>query len=304
MLGPRARERPGVVAVVVAVALALALVGARAASAGTTGYGAVVPHHIELGSNLSAVTPPKAPVVRADVCWECVQPVPGSWDWSHDNAIARLLGKRWQPILDYSPPWASAPPGRYVPPPHPSAPAPGPAPKVAILHKPPLNVTAFARFAAAFVHRYHPRVIEVWNEPDISVYWNAPGAARAYGRLFAATYRAIKRVAPATRVLAGGLDESNAVWFIPSMAPALGHVRPDGWSVHPYAATVAGMERLLAMDKRLLRRYRIMAPFYITEFGCWSVKPCPAGPVFKRQALVALARDPDVVQADWWGNLP
>jgi hypothetical protein len=291
--------------VVAAVAMAATVVAAPGAGAGVIrGLGAPLPHHLQLGANLSTTAPARGPVVRADVCWECVQPVPGAWDWSHDNAMKRMLGKRWQPILDYAPLWASAPPGTYVPPPHPSAPAPGPAPKVAILHKPPLRVAAFARFAAAFVARYHPHVIEVWNEPDIYVYWNAPGAARSYGRLFAATYRAIKRVAPATLVLAGGLDESNGRWSIPAMAPALGHVHPDGWSVHPYAATVSGMQQLLAMNKRLLRRYRIMAPFYVTEFGCWSATPCPAGSVFRRHALAALALDPDVVQADWWGNLP
>ncbi len=281
-----------------------ALVAIAAAAAVLPGHGVHPQHQVELGSNVLAPHT-TAPIVRADACWQCVQPTRGRWDWSYDDAIARRLKARWQPILDYAPAWASARPGTYVPP-SPEPPTspfarsgpPGPLLK----HKPPLRLSAFARYAAAFTARYHPRAIEIWNEPDITQFWDAKHQPAAYAHLFAAAYRAIKRVDPHTLVLAAGLDEGDGSWFIPAMAPSLHGVKPDGWSVHPYAASVTGMQRLLRMDVRLVRRYHIMAPFYVTEFGC-SFGACLPGPVFKRQALLALARDPYVVQADWWGNL-
>ncbi len=281
-----------------------ALAVLAAATSILSGTGAPVHHHMALGANLLKPRPGPASVVRADVCWECVQPTPGAWNWSYDNGLAHKLGSRWQPILDYAPVWATTPPGTYVPPPpkppKPKTPSP---PNYFVLHKPPLRIQAFASFAAAFVRRYHPHTIEVWNEPDIYVFWNAHNAGAAYAKLFVATYRAIKRASPKTLVLAAGLDEGNAGWFIPQMAPRMHGITPDGWSVHPYAATVATMQQLLISDARILRRYHIMAPFYVTEFGCWSLRPCLPASVFERDALPVLARDPDVVQADWWGNL-
>lgn len=262
---------------------------------------AIVKRRVQYGTTLSASTPRSASVVRADACWECVQPTPGAWNWAHDDALARELGRRWQPILDYAPDWATV--GHWVAPPHPYVPPPGTPPPVSIIHKPPVNIAAFARFAAAFAKRYHPRVIEVWNEPDVYVYWNPPDGY-VYGRLLAAAYRAIKAVAPHTIVLGGGLDEGNASWFIPQVARTLHGVVPDGWSVHPYASGIRGLEGELTMDHDELARYHLWAPFYVTEWGCWSLQKCPPGAVFRRETTPVVARDPDVVQADWFGNLP
>lgn len=280
--------------------------------------GARARHRLVLGTNLPVAGSDPGQVVRADTCWECVEPWPGIWNWAQDDATSRLLGKRWQPVLDYAPGWATAAGvGHRHGPPPPTALALAHAPAHVKLgsagppsiahqpvHDPPEDVSAFVTYAVAVVKRYRPAVIEVWNEPDINVYWNAPGSAAAYGRLFVATYRAIKRVAPATQVLAGGLDETNGAWFVPALARALGPVKPDGWSVHPYAHTIAGMRSLLHYDEHLLSQFDLLRPFYVTEYGCWSLTSCPSGRAFRRAALRVLAQDPHVVQADWLGNIP
>jgi hypothetical protein len=269
-------------------------------------------HRLQLGSNLTVST--QGSVVRTDSCWECVEPAPGVWDWHYDDTLARELGQRWQPVLDYAPGWAT-PAGRTPPPGgwsaaatqnvHRAPPRPtgsAPAATFAVSQAPPSNFGAYVHYVTAFVRRYHPRVVEIWNEPDIYVYWNPPQPAR-YGRLYALAYRAIKRVAPNTVVLASGLDLGDAGWFVPMMVRGLHGLRPDGWSVHPYANSVAAMRRVLSFDERVLRRQHVLAPLYVTEYGCFSLRRCPNGAEFRRAAIRMLARDPDVVQADWFGDL-
>lgn len=271
-----------------------------------------VEHRLQLGSNLSVSA--QGSVVRTDSCWECVEPAPGVWDWHYDNTLAREFGRRWQPVLDYAPTWAT-PAGRTPPPggwsraakqsgprtpPRPTGSSP--AATFAVSQAPPSNFGAYVRYVVAFVRRYRPRVVEIWNEPDIYVYWNPTQPAR-YGRLYALADRAIKRVAPNTVVLASGLDLNDAGWFVPQMVRGLHGLKPDGWSVHPYADSVAAMRRVLSFDERVLRRHHVLEPLYVTEYGCFSLKSCPAGAAFQRAAIRMLARDPNVVQADWFGDL-
>lgn len=218
-----------------------------------------------------------AAVVGDDACWQCVQPSRGTWDWSYDDALHAELGSRWLPILDYAPAWAGGGTVNVCP---------------FLARVPPTDIRAYAAFARAFVARYHPAAVEVWNEPDIYVFMDTPHPGPVYRQMYLAAYAAIKSVRPSTKVLLAGEDETNGGWFMPSLAG----VPADGVSAHAYAATPAGVAELAHTDERQLARLRINAPLYLTEVGI-SGRYCTTPHLFL-QIVAALIVDPDVRQID------
>ncbi|NJL93404.1 MAG: LysM peptidoglycan-binding domain-containing protein [Anaerolineae bacterium] len=75
---------------------------------------------------------------------------------------------------------------------------------------PPLDVADFARFAGALAERYSGVVdaYEIWSEPNLRRFWNAPNTAltgEAYLRLLRPAYNAIKSADPAVLVVSAGL---------------------------------------------------------------------------------------------------
>jgi hypothetical protein len=220
-------------------------------------------------------------VVRQDACWECTQPAPGTWNWSYDDALHRQLGSRWLPILDYAPKWAGGGMSWFC--------FLGGA---VFDEAPPTDIGAYAAFARAFVERYHPSTVEVWNEPDVPMMMDTPNPGSVYRRMYLAAYNAIKRASPHTKVLLAGDDESNGDWFLPSLAG----VPTDGVSAHPYATTPAGVATLVHHDEQLLPQLHIKAPLYLTEVGLTGVY-CTTPSIFL-EIVSALAGDPDIRQID------
>ncbi len=219
------------------------LLGAAAVLAG--GHGAPArraqpvraAHRLQLGSNLSVSA--QGAVVRTDSCWQCVEPAPGVWRWGYDNTLAHEFGPRWQPVLDYAPTWATPegrtpPPGgwsraalqdthRNPPKPAGSSPAataarlPGPAERLRRLR-------ALRGHVGAATTRGWSRV---WNEPDISVYWNPTQPARLRRKLYAPPTGPIKRVSPNTLVLGVRPGHETAAGSCPTWSAAL-HGRRAG----------------------------------------------------------------------------
>jgi hypothetical protein len=130
--------------------------------------------------------------VRLDFSWATVQPTgPSSYQWKRLDRVvkqARDRGLQLLPILTYSPSWArDAGCTHWTCPPHRRA--------------------VFAAFAKAAVQRYKSRGVhswEVWNEPNLAMFWRNPDAAR-YAALLRTTSRAIKAADPKARVLTGGI---------------------------------------------------------------------------------------------------
>jgi hypothetical protein len=129
--------------------------------------------------------------IRFDVPWTDVQAGgPSLWDWRGPDRLIPLIlerGMKPLPILDTTPAWAR---------PH------------AIDHfwTPPVDVPAYARFVAKFLERY-PAVeaIEVWNEPNIRIFWRSGPDARGYGLMLEAAYQAVKAARPSVKVISAGL---------------------------------------------------------------------------------------------------
>lgn len=150
--------------------------------------------------------------VRVDFTWSRAQPLAGDpINFSFTDAIvkrASLRGIKLLPVVYDAPAWARA--YRSKP------------------KSPPRDSGDYAAYLAALVERYGPkgsywtdnpdvprlplREWQLWNEPHLRSYWDAPersrwGHPRGYGRLLAAGYSAIKSRDARARVVLAGLTQ-------------------------------------------------------------------------------------------------
>jgi hypothetical protein len=210
---------------------------------------------------------------RTDAFWAWGEPnAPQNgrhrYDWSRlDNAPQLLAhdGIRWLPILDYSTYWAATVSGNDK--------------------TPPKSDADFAAYAEAFARRYgrggsfwseHPELpalpvtaYEVWNEPNLHVFWQPTPDPVRYAGMFLAARDAIKRADPKATVMVGGLAP-YADTYVKDMYAARPELRSkvDAVAYHPYAADAD-------LVLRLVRRLRGTlddlgeddVPLWITEVG-------------------------------------
>ena len=149
------------------------------------------------------------------------------------------------------------------------------------IYTPPKTGTDRARFAAfakAAVRRYGPngsfwgscgcpkrpvKVWEVWNEPNLAPFWDAPNPAQ-YGALLSSTRAALRNADPTARVLFGGLAypsslsatrlEPNA--FLRDTILAVGANRFDALALHNYRPDAArAVDTFIAGTVETLKTY-------------------------------------------------
>jgi hypothetical protein len=134
--------------------------------------------------------------IRFDIKWSAVEASRGTFNWTiYDRLVseARRRGLSVVANLAYTPAWAR--------------PAGTTDDKFA-----PANVADFAAFARAAVSRYAPQGVvhyEIWNEPNLSVFWRPAPDAVKYTALLKAAYTAIKSVNAPTQVLAGAFSPAG-----------------------------------------------------------------------------------------------
>jgi polysaccharide biosynthesis protein PslG len=169
--------------------------------------------------------------VRFDVKWSDVQwHGASSFDWSKYDPLvdgARARGLTVLANLAYSPTWAR--------------PA-GTSDKFA----PDTDARrgAFATFAEHAVRHFGGRIShwELWNEPNIPMFWAPTPNAAHYAALVRVTYGRMKAAAPGDcYVLAGATSPASSsgaaideVQFLSAVYAAGGGGHFDGWSHHPY----------------------------------------------------------------------
>jgi hypothetical protein len=211
-------------------------------------------------------------LVRTDAFWEAAEPDPPkngvhTYHWTLHDFIAVALanhGIRWQPILDYSALWASSVPGDD--------------------HAPPREAGDYAAYAAAFARRYgrggtvwddwgveDPQPVttyEIWNEPNLDVFWKPRPDPARYMELYAEAKAAIEAVDPEAVVLVGGLVPGTG------FERALYATRPDaaelieGIAFHPYAPTAEGvLEEVRRLRRTLEEVGDPDVPIHVTEVG-------------------------------------
>ena len=190
-----------------------------------------------LSTNLGWYRGFHAGLARIQMRWDIVQPGasrPPGYSWAYYDEIIHNWIDNGIPVvvtIADAPPWAQAAldlcPGNCPPGPN-------------------FN-TAFGTFAAAVAARYPGlAAIEVWNEPNLRVFWptaHGPDVGR-YDRLLHAAYDGVKSVDPSMPVLGGGLGNNEVTQpsarnvsmhdFLNGMLADGASAYMDGLSFHGY----------------------------------------------------------------------
>jgi hypothetical protein len=227
-----------------------------------------------------------ARTLRASFYWSIIEPQPGRYDfWLYDQYVgaAAKANLTVLPILFDPPAFRSARPavgarrGTY----------------------PPANYSDFAYFAARMVRRYGPggefwqqhpelpqlpiRSWQVWNEPNIPVYWPSGPNPAEYAAMLRTVGEGIKAVDPGAKVVTAGLNDSELgiklVPFLKGMYRAGAKGSFDVLALHPYAPGSDLVRAQISRAVRELRRNGDPARTLVTELG-WAT----GGP--SRRALV------------------
>ena len=168
--------------------------------------------------------------VRLDVKWSDVQwDGPASFNWSKYDPLvdsARARGLSVLANLAYSPTWAR--PGGTTDKFGPDTDA---------------RRSAYAAFTEAAVRHFAGRVShwELWNEPNMSMFWAPSPNAAHYTALIREAHGRMKSADPGAYVLAGATSPADTdgtrideVAFISAVYANGGRGHFDGWSHHPY----------------------------------------------------------------------
>jgi hypothetical protein len=142
-----------------------------------------------------------AQVVRDSLLWDQVEPVEGERDWSRtDSVVEELREAGIEPILVVlgSPSWANG--------------VPESSPKH-FLHVPPRGpaldawIEQYEDFLAEAVSRYRGAVRrwEIWNEPNLKLFWLPQPDVVAYRQVYERLRATILRIDPDAEVAVGGL---------------------------------------------------------------------------------------------------
>ena len=196
---------------------------------------------------------------------------------------------------------------------------------------PPRNNGDYAAFMTALVRRYGPngafwkahprtpqlpiRTWQVWNEPNLAIFWTAHPYAPTYVALLKAAYQAIKKADSGAKVMLAGLP--NQSWVaLQNIYNAGGRPFFDIAAVHPYTHSPAEVLHIVAIDRRVMAtNHDANKPVSLTETGwctdrfgtinqiTWNTNP-------KQQAtnlthlFTALVRERNTlhVQSVYWFN--
>jgi polysaccharide biosynthesis protein PslG len=182
----------------------------------------------EMGRALDRVRSTGARWIRVDFPWSVIQREgPDRFDWSRTDRLvsaANARGIRILALATYSPVWAR--------------------PNGSSDRHPPRDPDDYARFVGAAARRYGPQGLhhwEIWNEPNLRLFWGREPSVAEYIRLLRPAYRAIHAADSGSFVVTGGLapakDERGSIspfWFSLGLA-ALAGDSFDALGVHPYS---------------------------------------------------------------------
>jgi hypothetical protein len=198
---------------------------------------------------------------------------------------------------------------------------------------PPARARDFAAFAAALARRYGPggsfwrrhpalaghaiRAWQIWNEPNLPVYWAGRPNARQYVTLLASAARAIRRVAPRAEIVTAGIPDSTLGIgldrYVGEMLDDDAAASFDTLAIDPYARSDLGVLSATARMRGLLDAAGLHgAGIWLTEIGWASGGPPSAFTVGARlqaryvlDSITSLARRSSalrirgVVYFDW-----
>ena len=244
-------------------------------------------------------------IIRQPFSWSWIEPRRGQYDFTFPDRFvgeAAARGIRVMPVLIDPPSFRS------------SAPTSG----AQRGHYPPARYEDLGEFGATLARRYgnngtfwteHPelprlpiRSWQVWNEPNLPVYWRPRPNARQYVRLLRAAAVGIKSADPGAEIVTAGLPNSRLgiplERYVTQMYRARAASAFDTLAINPYHRKAAGMIAMVERMRKLMdsRRDR-SGHLWVTEYGWSDVGPRSAfraGPSGQarniKSALLGLAR--------------
>jgi len=233
-------------------------------------------------NNLGRLRSAGAGIVRQTFDWARIERSPGSYDLRfYDRFVADLTQRnlRVLPIVFNPPPFRS------------SAPAVDPRRGT----YPPARPADMGRFAAVLTRRYGPggtiwrenpklpyrpiRSWQIWNEPNLPVYWPTGPDPAAYVRLLRATGRAIERVDPKAEIVMAGLPESGLgtppTRYLAGMYAAGGAGAFDALALHTFGGTAEDTLAAARAARRVAAAAGDDPGLWITELG-WATGGPPS----------------------------
>jgi hypothetical protein len=218
--------------------------------------------------------------LRRVFSWQEIEIAPDVYDFSaYDEFVAQAAARRIRvlPVLFAPPRWRSSRPatgaqrGTY----------------------PPASNRSFAAFAQLLVARYGPGgrlwterpelpampivAWQIWNEPNIPVYWPTGPNAADYARMLQVVGAAIREADPRARIVSAALPDSMLGVpydkFLADMYEAGARGSFDFAAINPYSRSAEGVYRILKRAREVIDRHRDDARLWVTEIGWASDGP-------------------------------
>ena len=205
--------------------------------------------------------------VRAAFSWAEIEPAPLVFDFARTDSLVALAarhGLRLLPVVLHTPEHAKENPGSEG--------------------SPPKDPEAYGRLLRQLVQRYGPngtfwlvhpelpkrpvREWQIWNEPHLDGYWNAPGDdwVSGYTALLAVAHAAIKEQDPGAHVVLAALADYS--WrHLASLYGEGARGLFDVAAVNLYTSRPGFVIRGLRRFRQVMTRRRDRKPVYLTEVG-------------------------------------
>ncbi|HEX2704035.1 MAG TPA: beta-galactosidase, partial [Solirubrobacteraceae bacterium] len=226
-------------------------------------------------------------LLRETFDWATIEPTRGHFDFAiYDAFIAATAraGLQVLPIVFGRPSFepAQRPAGGHL---------------TATTTSPPARLADYAQFAAILVRRYGPRGTfwhahpglaahpirswQIWNEPNLPVYWAGKPSAAGYVAMLAATARAIRAVDAKAEIVTAGIPDSTLGIalgpYVSEMLAAGARGSFDTLAINPYASSTAGVLAATAEVRHELDQAGLkQTPIWLTEIG-WASGGPPSG---------------------------
>jgi polysaccharide biosynthesis protein PslG len=265
------RRVAGLTLIVLFVAAASADAAERRVPRGWLGVTVDGPSAASEGKEWTRMARAGVETVRTTFNWSKVQPhSPDSADPSLDFRTTDALvvaaarhGIRLLPVVEMPPSWAAVQPG--------------------VAASPPSDMAAVRRIFAAFVERYGQRgslwreqpglprrpirAWQVFNEPNLGLFWTVQPFERGYVDTLKAAESGIRSIDPKATVVLGGL--TNRSWrALRRIYAAGGRGAFDAVAIHPYTGSVANVLRVVRLARRVMRiNGDARLPVWVTEFS-------------------------------------
>jgi hypothetical protein len=210
---------------------------------------------------------------RMEIAWDEVEPQQGQYDWELTDRKMLAAARAGLDILALvvrCPQWAAVDPSRLP-------------------FSPPRSAGDYARFMRTLVRRYGPggvlwrehpaapprpvRAWQIWNEPNLAVYWTEQPFMRRYAELLDYAYDAVKRVDRRATVVMAGM--ANFSWKDLRRLFERGGRRLhfDVAAVHPFSGYPSDSVRIVKSNRRVLDRHGARTkPIWLTELTWSSAK--------------------------------